>query len=270
MTFFINSSSTWVTGFTSTLTQAVRDGHEIGNHTVHHCHADTDGTLYNGSGNQRTACPGASAAAELDECTAFITSTLGAKQVFTAASPFGDTGYMPSARERFFLNRGVMDGSIGANDGTDPFDLPMWGPAENDTAAAFNAKIDSAHRRGRWLIVLLHSIAPTSARWYATVDIAAITGSIEHARSLGDVWIDTMASVGAYWRGQKVFSSATSTASGDTRTWSWNLPAHFPPGKHLRVKVDGGTLSQRGRVLDWDGHGYYEIALDAGSLTLAP
>jgi hypothetical protein len=88
--------------------------------------------------------------------------------------------------------------------------------------------------------------------------------------------------VGAYWRGQKLLSSVTpttTTAAGNqtstptptpTSTWTWTLPAHFPPGRFLRVKVDGGTLSQRGQPLAWNGHGYYEIALDAGSLTLGP
>ena len=58
--------------------------------------------------------------------------------------------------------------------------------------------------------------------------------------------------------------------SGDTTTWTWSLPAHFPPGQTLRVTVDGGTLSQDGEPLTWDGHGYYEIALDAGMLTHEP
>ena len=34
--------------------------------------------------------------------------------------------------------------------------------------------------------------------------------------------------------------------------------------------VDGGTPSQGGTPLAWDPHGYYEVALDAGSLTLSP
>ena len=36
------------------------------------------------------------------------------------------------------------------------------------------------------------------------------------------------------------------------------------------MKVDGGTLTQSGRTLPWDDHGYYEIALDPGTLTLSP
>ena len=48
------------------------------------------------------------------------------------------------------------------------------------------------------------------------------------------------------------------------------MPDHFPPGKYLRVTVAEGTLTQGGQTLTWDDHGYYEIALDAGSVTLGP
>jgi hypothetical protein len=35
------------------------------------------------------------------------------------------------------------------------------------------------------------------------------------------------------------------------------------------VKVDGGSSTQSGTELVWDDHGYYEVALDAGTLTLS-
>jgi hypothetical protein len=60
------------------------------------------------------------------------------------------------------------------------------------------------------------------------------------------------------------------TANAGSTTWAWSLPAHFPPEKFRRVTADGGTLSQGGAPLAWDDHGYYEVALDAGTLTLAP
>jgi hypothetical protein len=50
-------------------------------------------------------------------------------------------------------------------------------------------------------------------------------------------------------------------------TWRWTLPPNFPPGRKLRVVVDGGTLTQNGMPLSWDRHGYYEVALDAQSLS---
>jgi hypothetical protein len=271
LTFFVNSASaSWESDFVSTFSRAARDGHEIANHTVHHCHADPDGTLYTGTGAARTACAGASAAAEFDDCTTFISEKLGAPHVWTSAWPFGDAGYAAAATARFFLSRGAGPGTVAPNDETDPFNLPIWGPAEHDTVEKFNAEIDRAHASDRWVIMLLHSLAPTNFPWYATVDVSAVTGSIAHAKSLGDVWIDSLVNVGAYWRGQKIVAAVAPAVSGATRTWTWTLPERFPPGRHLRVRVDGGSLSQGGKALAWDGHGYYEIAFDAGSLTLSP
>ena len=80
-----------------------------------------------------------------------------------------------------------------------------------------------------------------------------------------------MVNVGAYWRGQKTLSGVTPAAApGGGQTWTWTKPDNFPEGKVLRVTVDGGTLSQGGTPVIWDPHGYYEISLDAGSLTLSP
>jgi peptidoglycan/xylan/chitin deacetylase (PgdA/CDA1 family) len=270
LTFFVNSAGApSPSNVVATFSRAVRDGHEIGNHTAHHCHADADGTLYKDDGNgHRSACPGASAGAELDDCTAFITTALGAAHVWTTAWPFGDAGFAAAAGERFFLNRGTTPGTVAPNDDTDPFNLPMWGPAENDTVDKLDAAVDAARAGGRWVIMLLHSLAPTTSPWYATVDVSAVTGSIAHAKSLGDVWIDSMANVGAYWRGQKLLASMSPIMSRNSQVWTWKLPAHFPTGKYLRVTVDGGTLTQRGRPLAWDSHGYYEVELDAGSLML--
>jgi len=84
------------------------------------------------------------------------------------------------------------------------------------------------------------------------------------------VWIDKMVTIGAYWRAQKALTDAIVTTSGTSKTYSWTLPDHFPPGQFLRVKVDGGKLKQCDTELTWDDHGYYEIALDAGSVTLSP
>jgi peptidoglycan/xylan/chitin deacetylase (PgdA/CDA1 family) len=262
MTFFITSANSGATaGFDATFSRAVSDGHEMGNHTVHHCQSNL------------TMCATGSATsldAELDDCTSYITGHFGQPAVWTAASPYGDTGYDVADATRFFLNRGVFSGTIGPADGTDPFNLPCHAAVAGETLDMFDSTIDSAHGAGRWLIFLVHTILPTSANWYAPIDVSVVTGSISHAQSLGDVWIDSMVNVGAYWRAQKALAGVAPTTSGQAQTWSWTLPAHFPSGKYLRVTVDGGTLSQNGSPVAWDGHGYYEIALDAGSVTVSP
>jgi hypothetical protein len=118
--------------------------------------------------------------------------------------------------------------------------------------------------------MLIHTIKPTKANWYNPVDVGAITSSIEATKQLGGVWQDSVVNVGAYWAGQKAFAAAAIKTVDAQQTWAWSLPKNFPTGRCLRVKVDGGVLRQNGKELAWNEHGYYELALDMGSLTLAP
>jgi peptidoglycan/xylan/chitin deacetylase (PgdA/CDA1 family) len=263
MTFYISTANSTFANYDSTWTQAVADGSEIGNHTVHHCHADLTGCSF---GN-----PLGSIADELDQATSYITQHYAAQgDCWTAASPFGDTGYDVSDQSRFMLNRGVPGGTIGPGDSTDAFNLPIYLAQQGDTASVFNGKIDSAHTAGHWLIILVHTINPTDQNWYNPVDVGEVTTAMGHGKSAGDIWNDSVVHVGAYWLGQKLLQAATPATSGASQTWSWTLPPHFPPGRYLRVTITGGTLTQGAEPLPWNDRGYYEIALDAGSLTLSP
>ena len=260
MTFYVNPSGKSYAGYVATWQEAIAQGHEIGNHTVNHCHAD----LADCSGALETLD------LEIDECSSYIVSELGQPSVWTFAYPFGDTGYQASASKRFFLARGVNSGTIAPNGTTNPHNLPVIPAVGGEAASVFNGHIDTASEQGRWLIFLFHSVLPTAQNWYAGVELASITESIEHAKALENVWLDSVVEIGAYWLGQRSFEASTPTTEGETITWTWELPAHFPAGRVLRVAVDGGTLSQGGESLAWDGHGYYEVALDAGALTWTP
>ena len=250
-------------GYDTTWSQAIADGSEVGNHTVHHCHADLTGCT--------TATGLSTAADELDQASQYIADHYPAQgRCWTAASPYGDTGYDSADATRFLVNRGVNGGTIGAKDATDPFNLPTYTAQTGDTAAVFNAKIDAAHAGGRWQILLVHSITPTDQLWYNPVAITDVTASMAYAKSLGDVWSDSVVHVAAYWLGQKLLAAAVPASAGTGQTWSWTLPPNFPPGRYVRVTLTGGTPTQAGVPLAWDDHGYYEVALDAGELTVAP
>ncbi len=261
MTFYVNSGRNAEANYDSTWTQAVADGHEIGNHTAHHCHANLTECAGTSSGSKE---------AEIDECSSYIEQHFGQGDVWTMASPFGDTGWDATAATRFFLNRGVGPGTVAPNSDADEFNLPVHLAASGESTSSFNTAIDGVHTSGQWLIFLIHTISPTSANWYNPIDISTVTGSVTHAKSLGDVWIDTLVQVGAYWRAQNVLSNVTPSTSGSDSTWAWTLPEHFPSGKYLRITVTGGTVKQNGAAIAWDEHGYYEVALDAGSLTISP
>jgi hypothetical protein len=265
MTFYISSGNSSESGYDATWSQAVTDGSEVGNHTVHHCQANLTGCSF--------GTPDATLDQELDDCTAYISQHYPAQGgVWTSASPFGDTGYDALDMSRFLVNRGVGNGTVGAGttDHTDLYNLPIYLAQPNDTAAIFSSQIDAAHAAGRWLIILVHSILPTDQTWYNPVQITDVTGGMTHGQSLGDVWNDSVVDVASYWIAQKLLAAATPTTSGSSTTWTWTLPDHFPPGKFLRVTVTGGTLAQASTTLTWDDHGYYEVSLDAGTLTLSP
>jgi len=197
-----------------------------------------------------------------------IEQQFGVSDVWTAAAPYGDTGYETPDSTRFLLNRGVQGGQVGANDGTSPYALPCHTAAPSEVAGTFNTATDSARMSGKWQIFLVHSLGGDGG--YNPISVTELVSAINHAKTAGDTWADSMVHVGAYWRAQKLVTGVTPTTSGSSKTWTWTLPAHFPPGRYLRVKVDGGTLTQNGVTLPWSSHGYYEVALDPGSVTLSP
>ncbi len=261
-TFYISSNVDF-SGYEEGWRQVAEDGHEIGNHTVSHPHSDLTGSSFGE--------PLESTAAEIKQCTEYIMETFNQRDVWTMAAPFGDTGWIEPAKQAdVFLNRGVGGGTIAPNDATNPFDLPCYTASDGDTAEIFNDLVDSIHSDGEWLIYLFHSITPTNDRWYAPVNISEIIKNINYVKSVNNVWIDTITTIGAYWLGQKIFNSITPTTVGNDKVWTWSLPDGFPRGQYLRVRTDGGTLRQGGDVLEWDPHGYYEVSLDEGCLTLSP
>jgi hypothetical protein len=229
---------------------AIADGHEIGNHTqTHNSVTQTD----------------------VEQGDQTIRTSLGVTP-YTMANPNGTTTYSQWAQALYFLDRGVSNGLMmpgrEGSGGVDPFNTRCFIPATGAAASAFNSEVDSAVSQGGWRVVLVHGFTGGTDGAYQPVDIAEFTSAVTYAKGKADLWIDSYMNVGAYWRGQNAFPAQPATSGAD-QTWTWTLPEHFPPGKCLRVKVDGGTLKQGGTELVWDDHGYYEIALDAGSVTLS-
>lgn len=228
--------------------QAVADGNELGNHTQYHVQGD----------------PIASDVAAGQQT---IESTYNVKS-YTMAAPFGND-YTSIAPSYHFLNRGVSNGLMKPNSDAEAFDTWCFIPELDAKTAAFDAEVNEARAGNGWKVILVHGFAGDSSA-YKPVDIDQFKQAVLNAKAPGDLWIDTFANVGAYWRGQAAVSKVQPTTSGSDQTWNWTLPEHFPPGKCLRVRVTGGTLKQNGNVLPWNEHGYYEMSLDAGSVTLSP
>lgn len=231
-----------------TWAQALLDGHELGNHSKSH---------------PQTASPD-----DVDAATTFIEDNFGITPL-TMAAPYGDSSYVSVAETRFLINRGVSNSSVTASTGN-RFNLPCHIPAENALASAMDAVVDKAYQAGRWQIMLVHGFTGGSDGAYQPVAIEEFVAHVNHEKTQPDLWIDSVIHVGAYWVAQNLIADITPEVDGESTTWNWTLPEHFPSGQCLRVAVDGGTLLQGGEALEWDEHGYYEIALDEGSMTLEP
>jgi peptidoglycan/xylan/chitin deacetylase (PgdA/CDA1 family) len=246
--------------------QAIADGHELGNHTVHHCNAD---------GTNCASGAFTNVDQELDDNTTFLMAKQGMTGVYTFASPYGDTGWMPAAKLRFLLGRGVSDTS-GILPTTDPasqaFNVPCHISADHETAVGgFNVVSDAVRSAGSWRTILMHNVDPAiNDGGYHPVELAEAIAAMTYTKNLGDVWADTVLAIGSYWVAQKPVGAATAKTVGSDKVYSWTLPDHYPPGRYLRVSVTGGTVKQCGTELAWDDHGYYEINLDAGSVTISP
>ena len=167
--------------------QALRDGHEIGSHTHSHqmtgTAADIDMARH-GLAERSSASP----------CTRWRRLT-------------GTRSYVALASSRYLINRGVNGGTIAPNGNTDPFNINCFIPRQGAPASAFNSEIDAGRTAGGWKTVLVHGFTGGSDGAYQPVAIGEFTSSVNYTKALGDVWIDTVVAVAAYWRAQKMFAA---------------------------------------------------------------
>jgi len=261
-TFFMQTGKTTELG-NSVWPQAIKDGHEFGNHTKSHQSAASSSDLQ--------------AAEDTLKSTFKVTAV-------SVAAPNGDASYqtvVPSMKE-FLTNRTAgNNGAISMTDDPTATDssgaarqyrLPCVIPATGSSSATMQGQFMNDIKGGKWQIFLVHGFTGGSDSAYQPVPIAEFTSAVKAVKDLGNIWIDSVGTISAYWVGAFKFSKLTATSSGTDKTWTWktsDFGSGFPTGKYLRVTTDGGTLKQGSTTLQWDDHGYYEVSLDAGTLTLS-
>lgn len=228
--------------------EALAAGHELGNHTSSHGHSP----------------PGSDA-------ESMQNSLMSEYQIvgYTLAAPYGETQTLNDiTNQKFLLDRGVNGGTVGADGNATWTNIPTALPAQGAGESVFRGYADTA-AGGKWQTVCIHGFTGFNDGAYQPVDFNGWKAGVEYAKTK-NVWISSMVNVAAYLIGGKAVSSATPVAEGGGQKWTWTLEDKFPPGHYVRVTVDGGTLSQGGVPLPWNEHGFYEVDLDAGELTLTP
>jgi peptidoglycan/xylan/chitin deacetylase (PgdA/CDA1 family) len=237
VTFFLVTS--WTGASNAIWKTAVADGHEIGNHTKSH----------SSSGN----------ASDLQAAEEWIKQNLGVT-AYSMAAPEGNSSWSSVASSVVLLNRGVSDGLIAPRDSSNQYSLPAYLPPEGAASSAMDGAVNLASSGGKWKIFCVHGFTGDGSA-YHPVDVNNMTTTMSNAVKNG-VWTETMTNVGAYWLGQKLIPKEATTSA------TWTLPAHFPPNMCLRITTTGGTVKQNGAEVPWNEHGYYEISLDAKSVTI--
>jgi hypothetical protein len=238
-TWFVVGS--WLNGQSSSISSykgTIADGQELANHTYSH----------SSTGSQ----------SDLQQNESFITTNFGVN-ANTMAAPNCADAWSSVAPSVMFQNRGPCGkgiATVSPRDSTSPFKLPAYLPDANESASSMSSSITA----GKWRIFVIHGF-DSQGGTYQPVPIANVTGSMSKAVMDG-YWVEGISNVGAYWQGQKLIpESATTTAT-------WTLPAKFPTNMCVRVTTSGGTVTQKGQTIPWNDHGYYEISLDAGEVTV--
>lgn len=210
---------------------AVKDGHEMGNHTSDHSNCNSASTI--------------------DAASTFIKSTFGVT-AYAFAAPNGSTACnTASVSGKFLTDRSVAGGTMNPGD----IGALTWLPS--DVASTNNM----APAAGKWKTICIHGFTGGTDSAYQPIPLDSFTSAVKSAVS-GGSWVETVTNVAAYQVGQ----NAISKASGNNITWT--LPSVFPPNMCVRVTTTGGTVKQNGKEVPWDDHGYYEISLDAKSLSI--
>jgi hypothetical protein len=233
-TWFVVGSWTPSSQYKATLA----DGQEIANHTYSH---NATGSL-----------------SDLQQNETYITSNFGVT-ANSMAAPNCDQSWSTVAPSVLFQNRGPCGqtaGTVSPRDSTSAFLLPAYLPNTNETSSTMIGSFTT----GKWRIFVVHGF-DGEASTYQPVSSDEMAKTMTNAVTNG-YWTETITNVGAYWQGQsKISASATTTAT-------WSLPTHFPPNMCVRITTTGGTVTQKGAEVPWDDHGYYQISLDAGAVTI--
>ncbi len=231
---WLNGNSSNISGYKNT----IADGQELANHTYSHQSAGSQSDL------------------SMNET--FIMSNFGVN-ANSMAAPNCDQSWSSVAPNVLFQNRGPCGkgiATVSPRDNTSPFLLPAYLPDAGESASSMTSSFAS----GKWRIFVIHGFDSQNGT-YQPVPISNVTTTMSNAVSMG-YWAETITNVGAYWQGQKLIPSSATTSA------TWTLPAHFPKNMCVRVTTSGGTVTQKGETIPWDDHGYYQISLDAGEVTV--
>ncbi len=239
------------------------DGHEIGNHTLDHKHA-----------NELTP---QDEEAQVVGAQNVLQKEFGIA-VYSFAYPFVEIS--PGLKAQVAKTDLLARGGYGANyDITPDQDLDWMNIPSQTTMTAFPFStyqewIDADFNKGGWLVWMIHGLEGTQWGWQPITK--KIFGEILDDLQSKDIWVGTFTEVGAYLRAQRAFEKSVVQKNDSSETWSWDIPDHFPPNVILKLRLEPGTntgnesfeIRQGDQKLSPDEKGLYSIRFDQKKLFL--
>jgi peptidoglycan/xylan/chitin deacetylase (PgdA/CDA1 family) len=234
-------------------------GHEVGNHTLDHKHA-----------NELTP---KDEKAQVVGAQNVLQKEFGVP-VLTFAYPFTEVtpGLKKQLEETHLLARGGWGTYVMKPDvEPDWMNIASRATMTDNPVSIYQQWVDEAVQQGGWFVWMVHGLEGTPWGWQP-ISKATFTQILDHLQK-NDIWVGTFLEVGAYFRAQKILEkSGALTSEGSHR--SWKVPARFPANVVLKMEVTppagGGEFEvlQDAQKISPDDKGLYPILFSKGKMTV--
>ncbi|HTA77631.1 MAG TPA: polysaccharide deacetylase family protein [bacterium] len=238
--------------------QAIKAGHEIGNHTLDHLHANT--LTPQGENAQVVGAQNV------------LQKEFGVP-VYSFAYPFGEIsqGLADWVAKTSFIARGGTDALVSPQDkAIDWLNLPAKVTLTKIQFKTYQGWMDQDLKSRDWLIWMIHGIEGTPWGW-EPISRKMFTQILDYLQSK-DIWVGTLTEVGSYLRAWRSFEVATIQVTGSEAVYHWVVSDHFPMNVWLKVNfAQEGTLVQvwqNDQKIVPDAQGNYRILFNLGQLSL--
>jgi len=226
--------------------QADAAGHEIGSHGVTHKHITP-----------------ADEERDVSLANTTLVDTFG-HPIWSFAYPFCEA---PASLQQWVGKFHIVArGGGGSGKEPDWLNLPAFIATADKEIGPYQTAINEALGNGSWSVFMFHGIGwGTGGLTVKTATLAAVLDYVQGK----DLWVAPFGEVGAYARAQQIVEKAPAKTANNGTTWEWTVPAVFPKGVVLKIKVDSGKqLAQKEFVIKPDANGICLLRFDDGSASV--
>jgi peptidoglycan/xylan/chitin deacetylase (PgdA/CDA1 family) len=241
--------------------RAQAQGHEIGNHSVSHEHAEV--------------LTRASEEIEVEDAKKFLDSNF-KLNVVIFAYPYAELspGLVFWVKRYDFAARSWHGNSdfpyVTADVEPDWYNLPSQPATTEYDAAVYKSWIDKAFAVHAWTTFQIHGIGDSSTGFepIPTDTFLSLLDYLKAEESRG-LWVAPFGTVAAYLRAQKILEAAIPQVENGEERFVWKAPDPFPSGVVLKTAIEGRKhlhVYQGKRELHPSKAGVYSISFDSGEL----